>query len=123
MAIRNTYEKKTKGKQVLKRKGQAHGNFIVSGCGAGSPFCRPRPCMGRGDSGCRDRGWGVESEALQGLHGRGVQRQDFWKYEHRSRRGAPLTMRSTAHDEGHHYGHAILPQPPEHDENQKLKAY
>lgn len=30
MAIRNTYEKKTKCKQVLKRKGQAHGNFIVS---------------------------------------------------------------------------------------------
>lgn len=30
---------------------------------------------------------------------------------------------STAHGEEHHYGHAILPQPPEHDENQKLKAY
>lgn len=84
MATRNTYEKKTKCQQVLKRKGQARGNFVVSGW-CWKPFLQSPHVRREGGGDCRDLGRRVKCEFSRGLYFRNVQWQSFWKNGHHSR--------------------------------------
>lgn len=63
----NTYENKTKCKQVLKRKGLTHWEFHSQFLGgAGSSHCRLHTCRGGGDGGWREWARGDEVKLSRG---------------------------------------------------------
>lgn len=86
MAIRNTYEKKTQCKQVLKRKGQALGNFIVRfRVGLEALSAVPARARGQGMVAIEAQSGESSLRLSRGLHFQSVQGQSFWKNEPQSR--------------------------------------